>query len=114
MKKLLFLGACLVALTSSPAMAQTSATDIVVVKVTESFGWLQFDIARTDGKPEHREFNLKQLREKGATYATSGQAECTRSLLVELAQQGYVLTTTYAASSGSTNGPATLIFTKRQ
>jgi len=113
MKKLLFLGACLVALASLPVMAQTGAADIVVVKVTESYGWLHLDIARADSKPEHREFNLKQLREKGATYATSGQAECTRSLLVELAQQGYTLTTTYTAGSGSTNGPATLIFTKR-
>lgn len=114
MKTLLFLGASLMVLASQPVMAQTGAADIVVVKVTESYGNLQFDIARAGGKPEHREFNLKQLREKGTTYATSGQAEYTRSLLAELAQQGYTLTSTYTANgSGSINGPATLIFTKR-
>jgi hypothetical protein len=63
MKKLLFLGACLVALASQPVIAQTDGTDIVVVKVTENYGLLQFDIARAGSKPEHRQFNFKQLRE---------------------------------------------------
>lgn len=67
MKKLLLLGACLVALAPQPGMAQTGGADMVVVKVTEEYGLLQFHIARAGSKPEHREFNLKQLKEKGET-----------------------------------------------
>jgi opacity protein-like surface antigen len=111
MKKLLFIGACLVALASQPVMAQTGATDIVVVKVTEGYGTLEFYIARIGSKVEHREFSLKQLKEKGEGSYTSGAAEHTLSLLVELAQQGYTLATTYAPSG---NSPTTLVFTKRQ
>lgn len=113
MKKRLFLGACLVALASRPVRAQAAA-DIVVVKVTEGGGYLQFDIARPGSKPEHREFSPKQLKEKGESYYISGQAEYTRMLLVELTQQGYALTTTYASNWSAGAGPTTLIFTKRQ
>jgi opacity protein-like surface antigen len=114
MKKLLFLGACLVALASQPVMAQTGAADIVVVKVSEGGGYLQFDIARPGSKPEHREFSLKQMKEKGDGYYVGGQAEYTRLLLVELAQQGYALTANYSSNEGSGgSGPTTLVFTKR-
>lgn len=95
-------------------MAQTGAADIVVVKVLEATGLLQFDIARPGSKPEHREFSAKQLKEKGAGHYLSGQAEYTRSLLAELTQQGYTLTTTYNTKLGNTAGPTTLVFTKRQ
>lgn len=114
MKKLFFIGACLLALVSTPVMAQTSGTDIIVVKVYESNGLLELDIARPSSKPEHREFSLKQLKEKGEGNYMSGQAEYTRSLLVELAQQGYTLTTTYIANGRAGTGPTTLVFTKRQ
>ena len=110
MKKLFFLGACLVALASPPSMAQTGAADIVIVKVSENYGVLRFDIARAGSKPEHREFSVKQLKEKGEGNFTGGAAEDTRSLLVELTQQGYTLTTTY----GGAPGPTTLVFTKQQ
>jgi hypothetical protein len=115
MKKPLFLGACLVALASQPVLAQTGGADIVVVKVIESYGLLQVHIARAGSKPELREFGFKQLKEKGETNFFNGSAEYTRSLLVELAQQGYILTTTYPGSgNGGPAGPTTLIFTKRQ
>ena len=116
MKKLLFLGACLVTLASQPVLAQTGGTDIVVVKVTEQYGLLHFHIARAGSEPEHREFGLKQMKEKGESrHFCNETAEYTRSLLVELAQQGYSLTTTYPGSgSNGITGPTTLIFTKRQ
>jgi opacity protein-like surface antigen len=131
MKKLLFLGACLVALASSPVMAQTNkvqveswhtelaqtgAADIVVVKVMESYGRLDFFIARAGSKPEHREFGFKQLKEKGEDrFFYNGSAEYTRSLLMELAKQGYTLTTTYTSGGvAGAPGPTTLVFTKRQ
>jgi hypothetical protein len=114
MKRFVFLGACLLALASQPVKAQTGGPDIVVVKVIEGSGQLHFHIARPGVKPEHREFNLKQLKEKGEGDYYSGQTECTRNLLVELTQQGYTLTTTYSASMGTSLGLTTLVFTKRQ
>jgi opacity protein-like surface antigen len=130
MKKLLFLGACLVALASSPVMAQTNkvqveswhtelaqtgGSDVVVVKVTESYGRIEFFIARAGRKPEHREFGFKQLKDKGEDRFYNGSAEYTRSLLMELAQQGYNLTTTYTSGGVAGGpGPTTLVFTKRQ
>jgi hypothetical protein len=113
MEKLLFLGAWLVALASQPVMAQTGGADIVVVKVVETNGSLDFYIARAGSKVEHREFSFRQLKEKGEGNAYSGQAEYTRSLLVELTQQGYTFTTTYTANEGAGSGPTTLVFTKR-
>jgi hypothetical protein len=116
MKKLLFLGAYLVALASQPVRAQTGAADIVVVKVTESYGRIEFFIARAGSKPEHRELGFKQLKEKGEDrFFYNGSAEYTRSLLMELAQQGYTLTTTYTSGGVAGGpGPTTLVFTKRQ
>jgi opacity protein-like surface antigen len=116
MKKLLFLGACLVALASQPVRAQTSAADIVVMKVIESYGRIEFFIARAGSKPEHRELGFKQLKEKGEDrFFYNGSAEYTRSLLMELAQQGYTLTTTYTSGGVAGGpGPTTLVFTKRQ
>jgi hypothetical protein len=113
MKKLLFSGACLVALASQPVMAQTGGSDIVVVKMIEGNGLLRFYIARPSGKPEIREFSTKQLKEKGEGEYLNGQAECTRILFAELAQQGYSLTTTYSSSASSGIGLTTLVFTKR-
>ena len=113
MKKFLFLGVCLVALTSAPVSAQTGEPDIVVVKMTD--GYYQptiFDIARPGKPPEHRVLNKKDLEALGSSWGTlAGAAEATRRLLVELAQQGYSLSTTYSAG---TSGITTMVFTKRQ
>ena len=115
MKKLLFLGACLVALTSQPVMAQTGGLDIVVVKVRENASYMEMNIARPGSKPEKRVFKGKDLKELGDGNEPSGIAEATRRLLAELAQQGYSLTNTYGSNSSSTEfSPVTLIFTKRQ
>ena len=114
MKKLVYLGACLVALASLPVKAQSSEVETIVVKVVEYSGLMRFAIARPGSKPEYREFSLKQLKEKGEGDYLSGQAEYTRSLLIELAQQGYTLTTTYTTNGGPGSGPTTLVFTKRQ
>lgn len=83
----------------------------MVVKVVENYVYLSFDIARPGSKPERREFKSKELSGLGGGKETGGAAEMTRRLLVELAQQGYSLTTTY----GSTieNGTTTLVFSKK-
>jgi hypothetical protein len=99
------------ALASQPVKAQTGATDFVVVKLIEYTASVDAFIARPGSKPERREYKPKDLRELGDGLETSGAAEVTRRLLVELAQQGYSLTTTY--SSAAQTGPTTLIFTKK-
>jgi hypothetical protein len=112
MKKLLFLGACLMALASQPVLAQTGGADIVVVKVRETYSYMELNIARPGSKPEKRVFKSKELKELGDGNEPSGIAEATRRLLADLAQQGYSLTSTYGSSSELS--PTTLIFTKKQ
>ena len=50
MKKLLFLGACLVALASQPVMAQTGNAEVVVVRLEESLRRVYVSVTRADGK----------------------------------------------------------------
>jgi hypothetical protein len=112
MKKILGVGACLLALAASPVLAQTGQADVVVVKVKEYSAYMEFGIARAGRKPEYRLFKPAALRELGDGKEIGGTAEATRQLLIELAQQGYSLTTTY--SDGNDAGRTTLVFTKKQ
>lgn len=110
MKKLLYIGACLMALASLPAAAQTGTTDVVVVKVTEAYDYLLLDIARAGAKPERRTFKRRDLLLDGAP------AEITRLLIAQLYVEGYTLTSTYGGGgllSGSNINLNTLVFTKR-
>jgi hypothetical protein len=109
MKKLLYVGACLLALASVPASAQTGSTDVVVVKVTEAYDYLLLDIARAGVKPERRTFKRRDLLVDGAP------AEITRQLIAELYQEGYTLTSAYGGGgirTGSNINLNTLVFTK--
>lgn len=111
MKNLLYVGACLIALASTPASAQTGSTDVVVVKVTESYDYLLLDIARAGVKPERRTFKRRDLLVDGAP------AEITRQLIAQLYKEGYALTSTYGGGgilTGSNMNLNTLVFTKRQ
>lgn len=114
MKKLFFLGACLVVLASCPVVAQTpggspppaaAGLDVVVVKVSESTAYLTLDIARADGKRERRDYKPRDLKENG------NSAEFTRQLIAQLYQEGYALTSTYGG--GGTFNLNTLVFTRR-
>jgi hypothetical protein len=102
MKKLLFLGACLVALASSPAMAQTGEADVVIVKISEGYSSLHIAIAHGTGKPEVFDYKAKDLREDGAAAAT-------QKILAKLYQQGYTLKGTYGGNQGYMS---TLIFVR--
>jgi hypothetical protein len=105
MKRLLFLGACLVALASQPVMAQTVEPDVVVVKVRENDGvYLEITIARGAGKLETRLFKQHDLRDGAG-------AELTRQALAQLYQEGYTLTSTYGGGDRYINS-STLVFTK--
>lgn len=106
MKKLLFLGAVLLALTHVRAQAQTAGPDIVVVKVAEYQNNTQVVIARSEGKAEFIEF------EGGAgPNAMTQSAKRVQQVLAKLYAQGYVLKSTFSGDHGSMS---TLIFSKAQ
>lgn len=82
MKKLFFIGACLVALVSQPVMAQTGAPDLVVVKVDETPSFLRFSIARGQQEPEEVQINLGKAMKVSVAYYTT---------LSKFYAQGYVV-----------------------
>lgn len=101
MKKLLFLGACLVALASQPVMAQTDGPEVIVVQTYQSrLNLGRMIIDRGLDKPEIAEFKLNPQEE---------QATAFQKLFAKLALQGYVLKSTFSIESGVT----TLVFGKR-
>ncbi|WP_460584560.1 hypothetical protein [Hymenobacter arcticus] len=104
MKKLLFLGACLVALASSPTLAQTSGPDIVVVKVAEFQNNTQIAIAHGEGKAE-----VMELEGGAGPNAMSQSAKRVEQVLAKLYAQGYVLKSTYSGYGGNMS---TLVFLK--
>lgn len=112
MKKKFFLGACLVALASSPAMAQVGVAETVVVTVENNVG-LHVVISRGPGKSEVVEVSYKEIRQNPAA-----QEERLQQVFDKLFQQGFSLQGTYggggAGRSGSFLFNNTLIFTKRQ
>lgn len=104
MKKILLLGACLVALASQPVLAQTGGTEVVVVRVVDTGG--RFVIGRPGGKTEEVSFN--------SSYSSKGLAESAVQLqqaVASLYQQGYTLKSTFTGASGSVS---TLIFVKEK
>ena len=108
MRKLLFLGACLVALASQPVVAQAGGPEVVVVKVRESIGGeMHLTVCRGVGKSE-----TTILKAREAASAGNG-AEAVQQLILKLSQEGYVLKTTYG---GGWNYEIlnTLVFVKGQ
>jgi hypothetical protein len=105
MKKLLFLGACLLALASQPVMAQAGGADVVLVKIADNGLSLHMETVRGTGKPELLDLTGKEYRETGA--ATSA----TQRVIAKLCQEGYILKGSYA---GQHSYFTTLIFIKGQ
>jgi hypothetical protein len=107
MKKLLFLGACLVALASQPARAQTGGAEIVVMQVRENgYGNVRVVLAYPGGKTEEQEFK--------AGFTNKAQDESAseyQKLITKLYQQGYTLKSTFGPGNGALH---TLIFVKGQ
>jgi hypothetical protein len=102
MKKLFLLGACLLALSGSPVMAQVAAPDIVVVRVYDG-SVVQFVIVRGEGKTEMMKFDGgftdKRMVSVGEAYY---------QLYNKLYQEGYVLQNTVTTSTTAT----TMLFVK--
>jgi hypothetical protein len=100
MKKLLFLGACLVALASQPVMAQTAGPSIVVVQVfAAGFAKYQVVIDRGGDKPELVEFKADPQVKQAGVY---------QHIFEKLAQEGYVIKSTFSLEPHLT----TLVFGK--
>lgn len=107
MKKLFFIGACLVALASQPVLAQTGGADVVVVQLKESVtGTMRVVIAYPGGKMEEQEFK--------AGYTDKAQNEAAteyQKLITKLYQQGYTLKSTFGPGHSLLQ---TLVFIKGQ
>jgi opacity protein-like surface antigen len=106
MKRLLFLGASLVALASQPVMAQTSGPDVVVMKVAEFQNNTQIVIARAESKVE-----VMELEGGAGPNAMSQSAKRVQQVVTKLYAQGYVLKSTYSGYGGNMS---TLVFVKGQ
>ena len=109
MKKLFFLGACLVALASSPAMAQTGGADIVVVRITEYSSTVYVSVTKEEGRSEQWKFESgstgKRLDDSGQGYY---------KLLADLYRQGYRLQSTVSANVSSDISRTTMVLVKGQ
>jgi hypothetical protein len=105
MKKLLFLGACLVALASQPVMAQASGPDVLVVRVVEIYGRTLITIERAGQEPEEIIFDWNGRPGKGAR-ASKGYYDA----LARFYQQGYQTQAIIPGSHSSTGEVFTTIF----
>jgi hypothetical protein len=87
MKKLFFLGACLVAFASQPGMAQTGGAETIVVRLQESAGRIYVVTATGSGKAEVSEVPIAGLTHKYIVPVT----EVYQQTLSKYSQQGYTL-----------------------
>ena len=101
MKKLLFLGACLVALASQPVKAQTGGADVVVARFYYEGGRLYVAIARGAAEPE-----IQDMRGSEAA-----EAQFCQKVVAKLYQEGFSLKSTFSSGPGY---KSTLVFAKGQ
>lgn len=105
MKKLVFLGACLVALASSPAKAQTGGADVVTVRICQNAGRVYVATSTGAGKAEVSEIEVSNYTNKNI----GPIADLYQQTIAKLTQQGYTLKST---SGGDI--VTTLIFMKEK
>ena len=102
MKKLLFLGACLVALASQPVMAQTGGPEVVVARFYYGgTGKLHVAIARGTANPEIQELKGSDPEE----------TQFCQKVIAKLYQEGYSLKSTFGPGTGYAS---TLVFVKEK
>lgn len=112
MKKLLFLGACLVALASQPVRAQSGAStevDVTVVRVTAGYPRTFVTITRPGGKEERVEFDNYERNEKRPQVGVGFQ-----QLVTDLYRQGYQLQSTFDTTTGTTGSASILLFIRKK
>lgn len=107
MEKLFFIAACLLALGSTPVMAQTGGPDVAVVRISESLaGRVLITVSRGPGQTETKvDTTIPQNINKNQ----SPLAEAYQQAVVSMLQQGYTL----KGMSGGDN-LATLVFVKER
>jgi hypothetical protein len=93
MKKLLFSGGCLVALSASPVLAQSAAPVVAVVSIrysgdTTGSGYLLID---RDGKIERKDVQGAFHSPIFSDESMTRRATVLRQTVVQLYQEGYVL-----------------------
>jgi hypothetical protein len=108
MKKLLFLGACLVALASQPVKAQTTRPNVVVVQVyyTGMSGIQHIAITRGEGQTE--DIEIKGTFPNGSDHKA---AEAYQRVVEKLFSEGYTLKSTFSLG---TSPNVTLLFEQRR
>jgi hypothetical protein len=108
MKKLLFLGACLLALASQPVMAQTGGADVVVMTVKAlGVNRVRVVLAYNGGKTEAQIVKNIATTDEAQDEATSEY----QRIIAKLYQQGYSLKSTFSQGYGDRD-TSTLIFVK--
>ena len=101
MKKILLFGFCLLALSSSPVIAQTGGPGVIVVIVAPN----KAVITREDGKSE-----LMSLPNGTSDKNLTAHSEWYQKLISKLYREGYVIKSTFSETDYRT----TLIFVKGQ
>jgi hypothetical protein len=104
MKKLLFLGACLVTFASQPVVAQTGGPHVIVVQLYFTGIGTQHIITRGEGKTQDIQLKNTSPEEHKA-------AEAYQRVMEGLFAEGYTLKSTFSLG---TTANVTLLFEKRQ
>ena len=107
MKKLLFLGACLVALASQPVQAQTTRPNVIVVQVYYT-GMNTQHIAITRGEGQTEDIEIKGTSPNGSDHKA---AEAYQRVVEKLFSEGYTLKSTFSLG---TSPNVTLLFEQRR
>jgi hypothetical protein len=109
MKKLLFLGACLVALASQPVMAQASGAEVIIVQtniVSSSGGYITI----TRGTEKTERVNFAYYNKRDPTEAVAYQ-----QVMTKLYQEGYSIKSTFTSSASRAETViVTMVFVKGQ
>ena len=87
MKKLFFLGACLLALASQPVMAQTGGSSVVTVRISQSGGRAYVATSNGIDKAEVSEIEVPTYTNKNI----GPTADIFQQTVAKLSQQGYTL-----------------------
>ena len=104
MKKIISLVACLLALASSPALAQAGGPAVVVVQLYYSgIGTGHVAVTRGEGKTEDIEYKVVSIKQHVA-------AETYQRVFAQLYQEGYALKSTFSPGDDSV---VTLVFDKK-
>ena len=105
MKKLFLMGACLWALGSTPVVAQTTRSEVVVVRMVFNGTRLAMAVSRGEGKTEMTQFDVPSGQLKNAVPL----AEAYQRIVAKLTSEGYTL-----KGMNGDDAYATLVFVKGQ